>query len=329
MKIGNVTINGFAALAPMAGVADRAFRQTCKEYGAAYVVGEMASAKGLTMNDRKTAELLAVTPPERPMAVQLFGDDPATMAEAARLALRFSPDILDLNMGCPAPKIAGNGGGAALMKTPALAGEIIKAVCGAVDIPVTVKIRKGWDDTLVNAVEVAKIAQENGAAALCVHGRTRAQMYAPPVDTEIISAVKRAVTIPVIANGDITDGVTSARMLKETNADLIMVGRGALGAPWVFAQINAYLTDGALLPPPPLEERMATMVRQFERMVTHKGEYTAMREARKHAAWYMKGLHGAAKLRLMTSTLCVMDDAKRLAEQVLTMQNELDTGKNP
>ncbi len=323
MKIGNVTINGFAALAPMAGVADRAFRQTCKEYGAAYVVGEMASAKGLTMNDRKTAELLAVTPPERPMAVQLFGDDPAAMAQAARLALRFSPDIIDLNMGCPAPKIAGNGGGAALMKTPALAGEIIKAVCGAVDIPVTVKIRKGWDDTLVNAVEVAKIAQENGAAALCVHGRTRAQMYAPPVDTEIISAVKRAVTIPVIANGDITDGVTAARMLKETNADFIMVGRGALGAPWVFAQINAYLTDGALLPPPPLEERMATMVRQFERMVAHKGEYTAMREARKHAAWYMKGLHGAAKLRQMTSTLCVLDDAKRLAEQVLTMQNEV------
>lgn len=329
MKIGNVTINGFAALAPMAGVADRAFRQTCKEYGAAYVVGEMASAKGLTMNDRKTAELLAVTPPERPMAVQLFGDDPATMAQAAQLALRFSPDIIDLNMGCPAPKIAGNGGGAALMKNPALAGEIIKAVCGAVDIPVTVKIRKGWDDTLVNAVEVAKIAQESGAAALCVHGRTRAQMYAPPVDMEIIGAVKRAVTIPVIANGDITDGVTAKRMLKETNADFIMVGRGALGAPWVFKQINAYLTDGTHLPPPPLEERMAAMLRQFERMVEHKGEYTAMREARKHAAWYMKGLHGAAKLRQMTSTLCVLDDAKRLAEQVLTMQNELNTGNNP
>lgn len=325
MKIGNVTINGYAALAPMAGVADRAFREICKEYGAAYLVSEMASAKGLTRSDDKTCELITVTDFERPMAVQLFGDDPQTMAEAARKALRYKPDIIDINMGCPAPKIAGNGGGSALHKSPQLAGEIVRAVADAVDIPVTVKIRKGWDDKLINAVEMARIAEQNGAKAICVHGRTRAQMYAPPVDIDIIRAVKEAVSVPVIANGDVTSPQTAKEMYEKTGADFIMVGRAALGAPWLFAQINAYLKDGSILPDPPMETRMNVMLRQFEKMVAYKGEYTGMREARKHAAWYLKGFRGAAALRKLSGTLCTLDDARRLAEEALRL-NSHDEG---
>lgn len=326
MKIGNVTIQGYAALAPMAGVADRAFREVCKEYGACYLVGEMASAKGLVRGDGKTGELLSVTGFERPMAVQLFGDDPQTMADAARMALAYKPDLIDLNMGCPAPKIAGNGGGSALHKNPRLAGEIIRAVADAVHIPVTVKIRKGWDDALVNAVEMACIAEQNGAQAVCVHGRTRAQMYAPPVDIDIIRAVKQAVSVPVIANGDITSPETAKQMYEQTGADLIMVGRGALGAPWLFAQINAFLGDGTLLPDPPMQTRMDVMLRQFERMIAYKGEYTAMREARKHAAWYLKGFRGAAALRRLSGMLCTLDDARRLAQEALRY-NSLTEGE--
>ncbi|MFA9380690.1 MAG: tRNA dihydrouridine synthase DusB [Acetanaerobacterium sp.] len=322
MKIGSVTIQGFAALAPMAGVADRAFREICKGYGAAYVVGEMTSAKGLVRAHGKTGELLAVTDGERPMAVQLFGDDPQTMAQAARMALAYKPDIIDLNMGCPAPKIAGNGGGSALHKNPLLAGEIIKAVSCAVDIPVTVKIRKGWDESLVNAVEMAGIAEQNGAAAICVHGRTRAQMYAPPVDLGIIRAVKEGVSIPVIANGDVRDARSAEEAYNTTGADFIMVGRGALGAPWVFEQINAYLADGTILPAPPMSTRMQVMLRQFALMIEYKGEYIAMREARKHAAWYLKGFRGAAGLRQLSGGLCVYDDARRLADEALRLQEE-------
>ncbi len=326
MKIGNVTIQGYAALAPMAGVADRAFREVCKEYGACYLVGEMASAKGLVRGDGKTGELLSVTDFERPMAVQLFGDDPQIMADAARLALAYKPDLIDLNMGCPAPKIAGNGGGSALHKNPRLAGEIIRAVSDAVHIPVTVKIRKGWDDTKVNAVEMACIAEQNGAKAICVHGRTRAQMYAPPVDIDIIRAVKQAVSVPVIANGDITSPQTAKQMYEQTGADLIMVGRGALGAPWLFAQINAFLGDGTLLPDPPMQTRMDVMLRQVERMIAYKGEYTAIREARKHAAWYLKGFRGAAALRRLSGELCTLDDARRLAQEALRF-NSLSEGE--
>ncbi len=317
MKIGNVTINGYAALAPMAGVADQAFREVCREYGAAYLVGEMASAKGLVHGDNKTGSLLTVTETERPMAVQLFGDDPQTMADAARLALAYKPDIIDINMGCPAPKIAGNGGGSALHKSPRLAGEIIRAVADAVDVPVTVKIRKGWDDKLINAVEMAAIAEQNGAQAVCVHGRTRTQMYAPPVDIDIIRAVKQAVSVPVMANGDVTSPQAAKEMYDKTGADFVMVGRGALGAPWLFAQINAFLADGTLLPDPPMSERMNVMLRQFEKMIDYKGEYTAMREARKHAAWYLKGFHGAAALRKLSGALCSLDDARRLADEAL------------
>ncbi len=323
MDIGSVHIEGYAALAPMAGVADRAFRQLCKEYGAAYVVGEMASAKGLVRSDGKTGELLTVTEPERPMAVQLFGDEPETMAQAAVLAHAYLPDVIDLNMGCPAPKIAAGGGGAALMKNPGLAARIIKEVVGVSRVPVTVKIRKGWDDTMVNAVELARLAEENGAAAICVHGRTRAQMYAPPVDFDIIRAVKGAVGIPVIANGDVTDAQSAKEMLDRTGADFLMIGRGALGAPWLFAELNAFFQSGTVLAPPSMPERMEAMLRQFAMMIEYKGEYTGMREARKHAAWYLKGFRGAARLRQLSGALCTLDDAKHLAEEAIVLQSEI------
>lgn len=323
IKIGNVEINRTAALAPMAGTADRAFREICKRFGACYVVGEMVSSKGLTFQSKKSAELLVVSDAERPIGVQLFGDDPLTMAQAAELAMSYNPDIIDINMGCPAPKIAGNGGGSALMKTPKLAGEITKAVVNAVDVPVTVKFRKGWNDDSVNAVEFGKIAEQNGAAAITVHGRTREQMYAPPVDIDMIAQVKRAVTsIPVIANGDVVDIQSAVEMYERTGADLIMIGRGALGNPWVFRQIDAYFKDGTVLPPPTLEEKVEVMLEHIRLACEYKTERVAMREARKHAAWYLTGVHGAAGFRRQAGTLCTFDDLRLLAQQVLQGHQE-------
>ena len=231
MRIGNIEIDGrTAGLAPMAGVADMAFRELCREYGATYVVSEMVSSKGLTMSDRKSRKLLVLSEKERPAAAQIFGCDPEIMAQSARECLAFSPDVIDINMGCPAPKIAGNGGGSALLKNPVLAEKIIKAVAAAVDVPVTVKIRLGWDNDHINAVEMAQRAENAGAKAVTVHGRTKAQMYAPPVDTKTIALVKKSVSIPVIANGDVTDGLSAAKMLEETNCDYILIGaRKAMG----------------------------------------------------------------------------------------------------
>lgn len=322
MKLGNIVLEQAAVLAPMAGVADRAFRELCIEYGAAYVIAEMASAKGLTLSSRKTAELLELGEKERPGAVQLFGDDPKTMAEAAKIAQEFQPDAIDLNMGCPAPKIVGGSGGSALMKTPALAGEIVAAVVNAVDIPVTVKIRKGWDDSIITAVEVAKLAEQAGAAAITVHGRTRAQMYAPPVDLDIIRSVKNAVNIPVIGNGDIVTPADAKAMLETTGCDLVMIGRGALGSPWLFAQVQDYLRTGHFDQDPPLAERMRVMVEHVERICRYKGEYVGMREARKHAAWYIKGLHGAAQLRRLAGELNEVGDIHKLAERVLAQYRQ-------
>lgn len=319
MKIGNVEINGKTALAPMAGTADTAFRLICREFGAAYVVGEMASAKGLTLSDRKTAELLSVTDAERPMAVQLFGDNPAVMARAAVTALRFSPDIIDINMGCPAPKVTGNGGGSALMKDPALAGRIVRTVAQAVGVPVTVKIRKGWDRHSVNAVELAKIAEENGAAAITVHGRTRDQMYAPPVDWDIIAQVKHAVSVPVIGNGDVFTPADAKKMLDVTGCDLVMIGRGALGAPWLFRQTEDFLATGRFSPAPAPEERIAVMRRHIALLCRCKGEFIGMREARKHAAWYFKGMRGAAALRVEAGKLTTFDDLYRFSDAALQM----------
>lgn len=316
MKIKDLEFNHIAFLAPMAGIADLAFRELCVQYGAAYTVSEMVSSKGLTMGDKKSAQLLTLGN-DRPAGAQIFGDDPEIMAKAAVKCLDFNPDIIDINMGCPAPKIAMNGGGASLMKKPELAYEITKAVVQAVDIPVTVKIRKGWDDESVNAVEMAELAEKAGASAVAVHGRTRQQMYSGSVDFDIIAQVKKAVGIPVIANGDIKDEQSAAIMLEKTNADAIMIGRGALGNPWVFSKINAYLDECRVLPEPSITQKMAVMLKHIQKIIEYKGEYTAMREARHHAAYYTKGMRGGAKLRAEIGKLERFEQLQELSYRIL------------
>ncbi len=321
MFIGNLEIKGYAALAPMAGVADRAFREVCKKFGAAYVITEMVSSKGLTMQDRKSKELLFISDMEHPAAAQIFGDSPETMANAAIKAMEFSPDFIDINMGCPAPKIAGNGGGSALMKNPELAGEIVKEVRKAIDIPLSVKMRIGWDKDNLNCVELAKICEANGADAITVHGRTKMQMYSPPVNLDYIKKVKENVKIPVIGNGDIVDGKSAREMLDYTGCDFLMVGRGALGAPWVFSQINAYLEKGEIMPDPTIEEKMNIMINHIKTVCEYKGEYVAMREARKHAAWYIKGMRGAAEMRREIGNLESINQLEFLAQKVISSCN--------
>lgn len=323
MKLGNTEINGKAVLAPMAGVTDRAFRELCMGYGAAYCTSEMVSAKGLIMSDRKTSALLAISEKERPMAIQLFGYEPDVMAKAAKIAAQHYPAAIDINMGCPAPKIAGNHSGSALMRDPALCGRIVEAVAGAVDIPVTVKIRKGWDSSSVNAVEVAKACESAGASLITVHGRTREQMYAPPADWDIIAAVRNAVSVPVIGNGDIYSAKDAMKMMEQTGCDLVMVGRGALGNPWIFREINSQYDLERPVSPPGIYERMAVMNRHIETLCRYKGENIGMREARKHTAWYMRGIKGAARLRVMCGELRELSDMRKLTKQALISALEM------
>lgn len=324
MNFDFLNTNGKVALAPMAGVTDRAFRELCVNYGACYSVTEMVSAKGLTLNDKKSKELLAITEPERPCGAQIFGNDPEIMANAAVKALEFDPQFIDINMGCPAPKVAASGGGALLMKNPLLAEQIVKSVVNAVNIPVTVKMRSGWDDNSINAVELAKRCENAGAKAITVHGRTKIQMYSPPVNVDIIREVKQAVKVPVIGNGDITDGKSAAKMLEETGCDLVMVGRAALGRPWVFKQINAYLEHERILPEPPVIERMLIMLKHIEKLCLYKGERVGIREARKHAAWYTKGLRGAAEYRAKMSSIESFDDLKFIAGEFIELSQTAD-----
>lgn len=321
INIGGVPLKSHAVLAPMAGVSDRAYRELCVRFGAAYCVSEMVSSKALSFNSKKSEELMEISDLERPCGIQIFGDDPKCMADAAKHALENKPDIIDINMGCPAPKISSNGSGSALMKNPRLCGEIVKAVTAVTDIPVTVKIRKGWDDDSVNAVEVAKICESAGAAAITVHGRTRQQYYKPPVDYDIIRAVRESVSVPVIANGDIDSAERAKEVMDITACDLVMIGRATLGNPWIFSQINAYLENpNVKIHTPDLEERLGVMIEHIGKMVEYKGEHMAMLQARKLVVGYFKGMKGAAALRNEAGKIKTLDDLYELRQKALSLQ---------
>lgn len=321
LNIGGVPLKSHAVLAPMAGVSDRAYRELCVRFGAAYCVSEMVSSKALSFNSKKSEELMEISDLERPCGIQIFGDDPKCMADAAKHALENKPDIIDINMGCPAPKISSNGSGSALMKNPRLCGEIVKAVTAVTDIPVTVKIRKGWDDDSVNAVEVAKICESAGAAAITVHGRTRQQYYKPPVDYDIIRAVRESVSVPVIANGDIDSAERAKEVMNITGCDLVMIGRAMLGNPWIFSQINAYLENpNVKIHTPDLEERLGVMIEHIGKMVEYKGEHMAMLQARKLVVGYFKGMKGAAALRNEAGKIKTLDDLYELRQKALSLQ---------
>lgn len=321
LNIGGVPLKSHAVLAPMAGVSDRAYRELCVRFGAAYCVSEMVSSKALSFNSKKSEELMEISDLERPCGIQIFGDDPKCMADAAKHALENKPDIIDINMGCPAPKISSNGSGSALMKNPRLCGEIVKAVTAVTDIPVTVKIRKGWDDDSVNAVEVAKICESAGTAAITVHGRTRQQYYKPPVDYDIIRAVRESVSVPVIANGDIDSAERAKEVMDITGCDLVMIGRATLGNPWIFSQINAYLENpNVKIYTPDLEERLGVMIEHIGKMVEYKGEHMAMLQARKLVVGYFKGMKGAAALRNEAGKIKTLDDLYELRQKALSLQ---------
>ncbi len=297
MRIGNVTLENNVILAPMAGVTDLPFRLLCKEQGAGLLCMEMVSAKAIYYNNKNTEALMEIDQRELPVSLQLFGSDADIMSEMAKRIEEKPFAILDINMGCPVPKVAGNGEGSALMKNPKLVAEIVSRVSGAIQKPVTVKIRKGFDEEHVNAVEIAKIAEQCGAAAVAVHGRTREQYYSGKADWDIIRQVKEAVSIPVIGNGDVTGPESAKKMIEETGVDGIMIGRAARGNPWIFGQIRDYLKTGVLPKKPTPEEVRDMMLRHAKMQLECKGEYTGIREMRKHVAWYTAGYPNSARLR--------------------------------
>lgn len=315
MRIGNVTLDNNLILAPMAGVTDLPFRILCKEQGAGLLCMEMVSAKGIYYNNRNTEDLLAIDEREHPVSLQLFGSDPQIISEMAKRIEERPFDILDINMGCPVPKIVNNGDGSALMKNPKLAGQIIEMTAKAIKKPVTVKIRKGFDEAHVNAVEMAHIAEESGAAAVAVHGRTREQYYSGKADWEIIRKVKEAVSIPVIGNGDIFSPEDAIAMGEQTGCDGFMIGRGAQGNPWIFAQIDHYFQTGEHLQKPTVREMADMILRHAAMQIEYKGAFLGMREMRKHAAWYTGGYQHAAKLRGRINEVVTYDELRSLLEE--------------
>jgi tRNA-dihydrouridine synthase B len=318
MKIGNVELANNVFLAPMAGVTDLAFRAICKQFGCGLTYTEMVSAKGMYYKSENTKAMLALAPGERPAAMQIFGSDADIMASIAIEVEQAGADIIDINMGCPTPKIVKNGDGSALMLKPMLIAEIVKKVSTAVTVPVTVKIRKGWDESSINAVEIAQIAEQNGAKAVTVHGRTREQFYSGQADWNIIKQVKQSVKIPVIGNGDVVSPQTAELMLQQTGCDAVMIGRGAEGNPWIFKSVIEYLRSGALVPEPSYAEKVQMAMYHLQQMIELKGENIGVKEMRKHLAWYLKGMPGSSTVKVEVFKL------EKAAEIEILLQNYLN-----
>lgn len=316
INIKNVKIEKTACLAPMASVADAAYRLMCKRFGAAYLISEMISSKGLVYGDKNTAKLCRVLADERPCALQLFGEEPEFMGRAAAMLNDFQPDIIDINMGCPVPKIVSNGSGSALMKDPDRAAAITAAVADNAKCPVTVKIRSGWDKDSINAPELAKMLEQAGASAIAVHARTKTQMYSGSADWDIIRQVKAAVSIPIIGNGDVKTPQECKAMYEQTGCDLVMIGRGSYGRPWVFEQVKRFFETGELLPEPDPARKAEIMLEHGKLLCELKGEEQGIKEMRKNVAWYVKGLPNSAKIRGNTDKLFTYHDLEMIAEMI-------------